>query len=87
MSEIKEESVGFDNPLGVDAAEAIQTAGETIKESKPEPVELTIKDMSGNEIVVPFLPNPKCKKCFGRGYIGRNVLKDLPVLCPKCYKI
>lgn len=87
MNESEEVSVGFDNPLGVDVAETIQSSGGNIKESKPEPVELTIKDMSGNEIVVPFLPNPKCKKCFGRGYIGRNVLRDLPVLCPKCYKI
>jgi len=29
-------------------------------------------------------PNPKCKKCYGRGYIGKNIITGKLQLCPKC---
>ncbi len=30
-------------------------------------------------------PNPGCKKCHGRGYIGRNVLTNKIIMC-QCVK-
>lgn len=38
------------------------------------------------EIQVPRSPNPKCKKCYGKGFIGKNEKTGKPILCHKCYK-
>jgi hypothetical protein len=44
-----------------------------------------IKDTFGNERPVPFPPKAKCKRCYGRGYIGKDVVSGGLVLCKKCY--
>lgn len=30
-------------------------------------------------------PNPSCKRCYGRGYIGRDVITDRVIEC-RCVK-
>lgn len=45
-----------------------------------------LKDKMGNEKPVPFPPNPKCKKCYGRGYVGLDIKHGGLVLCIKCYR-
>jgi RNA processing factor Prp31 len=37
---------------------------------------------------IPLLQRPKdnCKKCYGRMYIGRDVHKDIYIICHKCAK-
>lgn len=30
--------------------------------------------------------DPNCKKCYGRGHIGRDVIRNALVVCPKCYR-
>lgn len=32
------------------------------------------------------LAKPKCKKCHGRGYVGRDVVKDSLVMCGCFYR-
>lgn len=59
---------------------------------KPPPVRgvQTLKDNKGNEFKVPFLPNPKCKKCYGRGFTGHINLSSHIIgmlLCLKCYPL
>ena len=49
-----------------------------------------IKDNRGNEFKVPFLPNPKCKRCKGRGYVGHmdiNTSMIGLIVCLKCYPL
>ena len=42
-------------------------------------------DSKGNNFEVPYAPNPKCKKCYGRAYIGYETKSQLVILCHKCY--
>lgn len=44
-----------------------------------------LTDSKGHKVKVPFPPNPKCKKCYGRGYIGYDSKTHLPLPCHKCY--
>lgn len=37
------------------------------------------------QIQVPFPPNKKCKKCYGRGYIGVDSRNGNVLACKKCY--
>ena len=37
------------------------------------------------EFKVPSPPNPKCKKCYGRGYIGFEAGTEDLLICLKCY--
>ena len=48
-----------------------------------EPIKL--EDTEGNFLMAPYPPNKKCKKCFGRGYLGKDVLKNELIPCYKCY--
>lgn len=45
----------------------------------------TLTDSRGHKIKVPFPPNKKCKKCYGRGYVGYDTKTKLPMACFKCY--
>ena len=29
-------------------------------------------------------PDPDCKLCYGRGYVGRNIVKKQVIVCPVC---
>lgn len=56
----------------------------------PDTGEISIVEEQESPVVQPDfyfgiekLPNPKCKKCFGRGYIGRDILTDHVIPC-KC---
>lgn len=48
-----------------------------------EPIKL--KDTEGNVLIVPYKPKPKCKKCFGRGRLGKDVINGGLIACTKCY--
>lgn len=37
------------------------------------------------EIKVPYEPNPKCKRCYGRGYIGWVANTNQIIPCMKCF--
>lgn len=51
----------------------------------PEPRGPKVINAFGYEIKVPKPPNPRCKKCFGRGYIGKEARSQLVIMCHKCY--
>ena len=44
-----------------------------------------LKDIKGNQMKVPYPPKINCKKCYGRGYIGTDVITNELIVCRKCY--
>ena len=44
-----------------------------------------LKDKNGTEIKCPYPPKKKCKKCYGRGFIGTNAITGRLIICRKCY--
>lgn len=45
-----------------------------------------LTDTKGRSFKVPRPPNPKCKKCRGRGWIGYDVRNEgKTILCGKCF--
>lgn len=44
-----------------------------------------LKDKNGTEVKLPYPPKEKCKKCYGRGYIGTDARTGRFVICVKCY--
>lgn len=38
------------------------------------------------EVVVNKLPKSDCGKCYGRGYIGRDLIRRELVMCRKCFR-
>ena len=40
---------------------------------------------TGNWVQLARLPNPNCKRCYGRGHVGRDVSTGLYVPC-RCVK-
>ena len=51
----------------------------------PKPRGPTVINAYGHEIKVPSPPNSKCKRCYGRGYIGKEASSQLVRMCRKCY--
>lgn len=51
---------------------------------KPSTKELTFPDGSVS-FKVHKSPNKKCKKCHGRGFVGKNSIANTLILCHKCY--
>jgi hypothetical protein len=65
----------------------------------PKPEYTLVKDVIGNpndrkptklkifevDYDVPYPPKKNCKKCFGRGYIGKDALTNSIYFCKKCY--
>jgi len=45
------------------------------------PVELTLFHIDGHTFGIENLPNPNCKWCYGRGYVGKRRTDLRPVLC------
>lgn len=75
--ELKKDMTGKEPPK---RGPQVMTAVRYVKdeEGKEKRVELKFK--------VPMLPNPKCKKCFGRGYIGFDSRQSNALyICKKCY--
>ena len=46
-----------------------------------------LTNSKGKKFNVPFPPNPNCKKCYGRGYIGYNAKTSIMIPCKKCYPL
>ena len=44
-----------------------------------------LEDKEGNKLLAPYKPNKKCKKCFGRGWLGKDVINGGLIVCYKCY--
>ncbi len=42
-------------------------------------------DTTGHAMKVPFPPNEKCKRCYGRGYVGNDTKTKEMIVCRKCY--
>jgi hypothetical protein len=40
---------------------------------------------TGQKAKVPHAPNPNCRKCKGRGYMGRDIKSGNILFCRKCY--
>lgn len=38
------------------------------------------------EVVVNALPKPSCPKCYGRGYVGRDIVRKELMMCRKCFR-
>lgn len=36
-------------------------------------------------VKVPWEPAPNCKKCYGKGVVGKDLVTGAPILCSKCY--
>lgn len=47
------------------------------------PVEL--HDTQGNKLRAPWPPKKNCKRCYGRGFVGRDSQTNQLVPCRKCY--
>ena len=53
------------------------------KPEKKEPV--VLEDRLGNKLHAPWAPNKKCKRCYGRGFVGLNRDTNELSPCRKCY--
>lgn len=55
----------------------------------PQTIDIITYDKDGKKQIVkakvPHAPNSKCKKCFGRGYIGFDSKTKNFIACSKCY--
>ena len=69
-------------------------ATDFIKIEEKEEKELNLKDMDAMEVIKAAAegiglvlndPKPNCKKCHGRGYLGRHANTGEPVPCPCLY--
>ncbi len=45
-----------------------------------------ISKLHDYEVVVNALPKPSCTKCHGRGYIGRDIVRNELMMCRKCFR-
>ena len=55
----------------------------TGKAERKEPV--VLEDTEGNKLKAPWAPNKKCKRCYGRGFVGKNSETNELIPCRKCY--
>lgn len=53
------------------------------KPEKKEPV--VLQDKKGNKLRAPWAPKAKCKRCFGRGFVGTDTKTNELIPCRKCY--
>ena len=53
------------------------------KPGKPTPV--ILEDKLGNKLRAPWAPNKKCKRCYGRGFVGLDAHTTELIPCRKCY--
>lgn len=44
------------------------------------------KVLDSFQIPLKSMPNPTCKKCYGRLHIGYDIKNKHYILCPKCLK-
>lgn len=58
-----------------------KTVAGTVEKKKP----VVLEDKDGNKLRAPWTPKPNCKKCFGRGFIGRDSKTRELIACRKCY--
>jgi hypothetical protein len=61
------------------------TLKKTITGKVPDPEDCILKDAFGNKLKAPSPPNKKCKRCFGRGFIGLDKHTKILIPCRKCY--
>jgi hypothetical protein len=47
-------------------------------------LEYELKNVQEGEIPIRQKPKTSCKKCYGRGYIGRDSTKHIFQPCPNC---
>lgn len=50
---------------------------------KQEPV--VLEDAEGNKLHAPWAPKENCKRCYGRGFIGKDAKTNELIPCRKCY--
>ena len=43
-----------------------------------------IAKLDNNQLLLRELPSIKCKKCFGRFHVGKNLKNNYYTICPKC---
>ena len=48
-------------------------------------IPVVLEDKDGNKLRAPWAPKKNCKKCFGRGFIGRDSETQELIPCRKCY--
>lgn len=53
------------------------------EEPKKEPV--ILEDAEGNKLRAPWPPKKTCKRCYGRGFIGKDANTNELIPCRKCY--
>ena len=61
------------------------TLVEDVSGKPVDPARLFITGPDGKKYKVPRPPKDNCKKCYGRGYTGRDVTTDTLIPCYKCY--
>ena len=53
---------------------------------KPKPSgPVVLEDKEGNKLKAPWPPKENCKRCFGRGYVGKDTATKELIPCRKCY--
>lgn len=55
----------------------------TGKADRKEPV--ILEDNEGHKMKAPWAPKKNCKRCYGRGYVGRQPDTKELIPCRKCY--
>jgi hypothetical protein len=48
---------------------------------------VTLEDKTGCKLTAPHPPRSRCKHCYGRGYVGKDLKTNALVPCRWCYKM
>lgn len=72
------------------AISGIQTDNEVFTKAVPQ-IKLDdamgrLESVANNIVELRGEPDPQCRKCFGRGHTGRNLITNLFVPCSCCEK-
>lgn len=55
---------------------------------KPKPSgPVILEDKTGTKLTAPHPPRKKCKHCYGRGYIGKDLKINQLIPCRWCYRL
>lgn len=56
-------------------------AGKPVERQEP----VVLEDKEGNKLRAPYPPKKNCKRCHGRGFVGKDASTRELIPCRKCY--
>jgi len=69
--------------------EQVEYTLESTVVGKPKPPEpkgpVVLEDKEGNKLRAPWPPKKNCKRCYGRGFVGKDSATNELIPCRKCY--